>query len=137
MGSTSYGSIDNLTIGVLGLTYKAGTSTLRRSPALDVIRDLLEKGVNVKAYDPGASLTEIQVQQQLLNFELSAGPYETANNSDALVITTDWPEFTRIDYTQIKSMMKRPVLIDTKNMLDGEQLHQLGFLYSGIGRGYK
>jgi len=127
-----YGSIKGLTIGVLGLTYKAGTSTLRRSAALEIIKDLTSSGAIVKAYDPKADLEEVHQHRE---FKFCADPYTVARDSDALVIVTDWPEFKELDFNFIKSVMKKPVLIDAKNMLDGEQLVAKGFLYSGVGRG--
>lgn len=127
-----YGSVKNLTVGVLGLTYKAGTSTLRRSAALEIIRDLVDMGAIVKAYDPKADLAEVQLHKE---FEFSSDPYAAAKGSDALVIVTDWPEFRELDFDFIKSIMKKPVLIDAKNMLDKERLIAKGFLYSGVGRG--
>lgn len=127
-----YGSVKNLTVGILGLTYKAGTSTLRRSAALEIIRDLTGEGASVKAYDPKASSEEIRLHKE---FEFCSEPYEVARGSDALVIVTDWPEFKNLDFDLIKSSMNKPVIIDAKNMLDDDQLIRKGFLYTGVGRG--
>jgi UDPglucose 6-dehydrogenase len=127
-----YGSVQNLTVGILGLTYKAGTSTLRRSAALEIIRDLTSEGARVKAYDPKASSEEIRLHRE---FEFCSEPYEVARGSDALVIVTDWPEFKSLDFDLIKSSMNKPVIIDAKNMLDDDQLIKKGFLYTGVGRG--
>lgn len=129
-----YGSIDKLSIGILGLTYKAGTSTLRRSAALEIIKDLTDKGAVVKAHDPKASLEEIKQHKE---FDFCPDPYAVAKGSDALVIVTEWPEFKSLDFDLIKSSMKKPVLIDTQNMLDDEQMMRKGFLYLGVGRGNK
>lgn len=129
-----YGSIKGLTIGILGLTYKAGTSTLRRSAALEIIKDLITEGALVKAYDPQADRTEIQ---QHMEFEFCSDPYALAEGADALVIVTEWPEFESLNFDLIKSTMKKSVLIDTKNMLDDEQMLKKGFLYLGVGRGAK
>ncbi len=127
-----YGSIKGLTIGVLGLTYKAGTSTLRRSAALEIIRDLINEGAIVKAYDPKAALEEVEVHKE---FEFCPDPYAVAKGADALVIVTEWPEFKSLNFDLIKSEMKKPVLIDTKNILDREQMIEKGVLYFGVGRG--
>ena len=127
-----YGSVNNLTLGILGLTYKAGTSTLRRSAALEIIGDLTAGGATIKAYDPKADPEEVKAHRE---FEFCDDPYEVARDSDALVIVTDWPEFKELDFARIKSVMKKPVLIDARNMLDGEQLAAQGFVYSGVGRG--
>jgi len=127
-----YGSIKDLTVGILGLTYKAGTSTLRRSAALEIIKELTNRGAIVKAYDPKAALEEIQLHKE---FEFCNDPYIVAKDSDALVIVTDWPEFKNLDFDLVKSIMKKPVIVDAKNMLDGEQLGERGFTYLGVGRG--
>jgi len=129
-----YGSVKNLTIGVLGLTYKAGTSTLRRSVALEIIKDLTNNGAIVKAYDPQASLEEIRQHQE---FEFCSDPYMVARGADALVIVTDWPEFESLDFDSIKSAMNKPVIIDAKNMLDDKKMAEKGVLYFGVGRGQK
>jgi UDPglucose 6-dehydrogenase len=127
-----YGSLQNLTVGLLGLTYKAGTSTLRRSASLEIIRNLNSNGAKVKAYDPKADLTEIQIHRE---FEFCSDPLEVASGADALVFVTDWPEFKDLDFANIKSVMKKPVIIDAQNMLDAERLIQMGFVYLGVGRG--
>jgi UDPglucose 6-dehydrogenase len=127
-----YGSVGKLTVGVLGLAYKAGTSTLRRSTALEIIGRLVYGGASVKAYDPRADIEEVRAHRE---FEFCDDPYQTARDSDALVIATDWPEFLELDFDLIKSVMKKPVLIDAKNMLDGRPLLAKGFLYSGVGTG--
>jgi UDPglucose 6-dehydrogenase len=127
-----YSSLKDLKVGILGLTYKAGTSTLRRSAAIEVIKSLVSEGAIVRAYDPGASLEEVQAHQE---FEFCADPYAVARGSDAMVITTDWPEFKNLDFDLFKSLMKRPVLIDTKNMLDSDWMRAQGFVYLGVGRG--
>ena len=127
-----YGSVGKLTVGVLGLAYKAGTSTLRRSTALEIIDRLVYGGASVKAYDPKVDIEEVKTHRE---FEFCEDPYQTATNSDALVIATDWPEFRELDFDLIKSVMKKPVLIDAKNMLDGRPLLAKGFFYSGVGTG--
>lgn len=127
-----YGSLQNLTVGVLGLTYKAGTSTLRRSASLEIIKDLTDGGARVKAYDPKADLRELKGPRE---FEFCSDPFEVAHGSDALVFVTDWPEFKELNFSRVKSLMKKPVVVDAQNMLDAERLIQMGFVYLGIGRG--
>lgn len=127
-----YGSIDGLMIGVLGLTYKPGTSTLRRSASLEIIDELNREGAKVKAYDPKADLDEIKTS---LKFEFCEEPIATADDADALILVTAWPQFKDMDFSRIRSLMKKPVIIDAQNMLDGNQLAELGFTYLGVGRG--
>lgn len=128
----TFASLEDLTVGILGLTYKPGTSTLRRSAALEIIKDLTSEGAAVKAYDPKADPVEIQQHKE---FEFCSDPYTLAEGADALVLVTEWPEFKSLDYDLLKSRMRRPVFIDTKNMLDDKLMIEKGFLYLGIGRG--
>lgn len=130
--SAIFGRLDGLSVGVLGLTYKPGTSTLRRSLALEIIKNLCQKGVVIKAYDPKADFTEMHLNA---NFEKCEDAAAAVDEVDALVILTGWPEFKEIDYKRLKLKMRHPVIIDTANMLDAEALEGLGFIYSGIGRG--
>jgi len=129
---TIFGSLRGLSIGVLGLTYKPGTSTLHRSAALEIIRDLVDKGAVVKAHDPKAATEEIQLHKE---FKFCNNPYEVAEGSDALVIVTEWPEYQQLDFGLIRTKMKQPILFDAKNMLDDKLLTEKGFKYFGIGRG--
>jgi UDPglucose 6-dehydrogenase len=127
-----YGKLDGLTFAVLGLTYKPGTSTMRRSAALEIINDLVNEGAGVKAFDPRADLSEIKTK---MNFLFCSDPYEAVKDTDAMVLVTEWPEFKNLKFDFIKDEMKKPVIIDTKNLFNGQQLTEKGFLYFGIGRG--
>ena len=127
-----YDSLEGLQVGILGLTYKPGTSTLRRSIALDIIRDLATQGASVKAFDPLARLDEVA---DLLPFEPCPDPYAAAQGSDALVLVTEWAGIHDLDLPRLRAAMRRPVLIDTRNVFDPAEMIQLGFIYSGIGRG--
>jgi UDPglucose 6-dehydrogenase len=127
-----HGSVKGLTIGILGLTYKPGTSTLRRSAALEIIEQLVDRGAKVRAYDPKADLSEVK---EHVEFEFCDDVYAVAKNSDALVLITEWPDFKGLNYDRLKSEMKKPVFIDTKNLLDNDKMSAKGFSYFGIGRG--
>ena len=127
-----YGSVKGLTIGILGLTYKPGTSTLRRSAALEIIKQLVDRGAKVRAYDPKANMNEVH---EHIEFEFCTDVSTVAIDSDALVLITEWPEFKELDYARLKHIMKKPVFIDTKNLLDSQQMSAKGFSYFGIGRG--
>lgn len=128
----TYDSIEGLTVGLLGLTYKAGTSTLRRSPALEIVSSLVTEGAIVRAFDPKADASEVKTR---LNLELSLDPYVVARQADALVFLTDWPEFLDLDWPSIRREMRAPLLIDARNMLNADELRNLGFVYQGIGQG--
>jgi len=127
-----YDSLEGLQVGILGLTYKPGTSTLRRSIALDIIRDLVAQGTSVKAFDPLARLDEVA---DLPPFEPCPDPYAVAQGSDALVLVTEWAGIRELDLPRLRAAMRRPVFIDTRNLFDPAEMQRAGFIYSGIGRG--
>jgi len=128
----AYGTLAGRRVGVLGLTYKPGTSTLRRSAAVEVIRRLVAAGATVSAADPQADVTEIS---DLPPFEFSRDPYQAAAGADALVVVTPWPEFEVLDYDLVRARMRHPVVLDMPGALDRRRLEALGFAYVGVGRG--
>jgi UDPglucose 6-dehydrogenase len=127
------GTLAARTIGVLGLTYKPGTSTLRRSAAIEIIRDLVAKGAAIKAFDPKADRAEIDLHRQ--EFSMCTDPYAAAKDADALALVTPWPEFKDLDFARLKDVMRTPVILDAANMLEPAKLTRAGFVYQGIGRG--
>ncbi len=125
------GTLRNAQIAILGMTYKAGTSTIRRSLAVELIQSLKGRGVSVTAYDPRVDLTEVDT---LPSFTRVADPYEAAHDADALVIMTDWPEFRALDLKVLRHAMRGNVLIDTWNLFDSRRASSAGFAYFGVGR---
>ena len=127
-----FGKIKGLKIGVLGLTYKPGTSTIRRSASIDIIRELVGRGADVVAYDPKA---DFDMAALGIKFERCKKAPDVAVGSDAVLILTGWPEFRELDFGKMKGLMHRRVVIDATNMLDGDVMSGAGFVYIGIGRG--
>ena len=126
-------TLSGLTVGVLGLTYKPGTSTVRRSPAVEIIRALSAEGAAVKAYDPKADQAEVRPFNHL--FARCDDAYAVADGCQALILTTGWPQFRELDYGRIHDLMWTPrLLLDAQNMLDADEMSRLGFVYQGIGR---
>jgi len=126
-----YGTLQSRVFGVLGLTTKGGTSSLRRSGAVEIVRQIQQEGGTVKAYDPKADARELPPGME---FRVVADPYQAAEGSDALIILTDWPEFCNLDFPTIRRAMRNAVLIDARNMLDPDAMSRMGFQYCGIGR---
>lgn len=125
------GSLAGRRIAVLGLTYKSGTSTIRRSAALTLIGDLAGRRADVAAYDPKADLSEAAL---LPRFERAEDAYAAARGADAVVIMTDWPEFRALDMRVLRAAMRGAVLVDTRNMLDAVAAAGAGLTYYGVGR---
>lgn len=122
-------SLKKINIGILGLTYKAGTSTIRRSAALEIAKELIENGAKVSAFDPRVN-TEIKDMKKL---EVLDSPYKVAGSSDLLILMTDWPEFKNLNFRRIRKIMRRPIIVDMRNFLEPEKLKRLSFNYYGVG----
>jgi UDPglucose 6-dehydrogenase len=125
------GSLNGKTIGVLGLSFKPNTDDIRESPALELIHLLKNEGAYVQAYDPQAMKGAAQLLQRV---KLCDGPYEVAENADALLLATEWNEFKQLDFERVRASMCHPIIIDGRNLWDPEQMRALGFKYYGIGR---
>lgn len=126
------GTLKGVPVTVLGLTYKPDTSTLRRSASLEIIADILGEGAVVTAHDPKADRTEVAAHRE---FRFVEDVYEAAKGSQAVVIITGWADYKKLDFARMKSVMARPVVIDTNNMLDAAAMEKAGFVYLDIGRG--
>ena len=106
------GSLNGKTIAVLGLTFKANTDDTRESPAIAVIEHLIKGGGEVVAYDPMVS------SYDLAGLTVAQSPVAAANGADALVVLTEWPEFSEIDCAEMLAAMTGSVVIDTRNVLN-------------------
>ncbi len=118
-------------IGLLGLAFKPNTDDLREAPSLDIAKVLLAAGAHVRAYDPAAM---DRTRAILPDVEFMSGAYDVAAGADAIVIVTEWNEFRHLDLRRLKSSMRKPVVIDGRNIYDPEIMRDLGFTYRGIGR---
>lgn len=128
------GTLNDKTIGVLGLSFKPNTDDIRDAPALEVIYLLENEGARVHAYDPQSMDLVKKVDKKI---KLCDNPYDVAKDADALILATEWNEFKQIDFAKIKSAMKHPVIIDGRNLYDPDTMKKIGFTYHGIGRGNK
>jgi UDPglucose 6-dehydrogenase len=127
-------SLANVRAAVLGLTYKPGTSTLRRSAALEIIADMAREGMRVSAHDPKADRVEVATHA---NFQFFEEVYRAVEGADVLIVITPWPEYKSLNFVQVRQLVSGTVLIDTANLLDAHQLQALGFRYEGIGQGLR
>ncbi|MEW6608272.1 MAG: UDP-glucose/GDP-mannose dehydrogenase family protein [bacterium] len=118
-------------IGILGLAFKPNTDDMRSAPSIEVIEMLQGQGVFIKAFDPVAME---KAKPLLKNVTFCKDPYEVAEESDCLVIMTEWNEFKELDLIKIKEKMSNPVIIDGRNIYDPAKMKELGFVYHGIGR---
>src|SRR5579883_1027484 len=133
------GSLRGTTIGILGLAFKPNTDDMREAASIDIIRWVTSQGAEVQVYDPVAMQTGREALERegvrMEQVHFCQDPYEVAEGVDALVIVTEWNEFKSLDMMQIRSLMRRPVLIDGRNIYEVGEMNRLGFIYRGMGRG--
>lgn len=130
------GGIKNKNIAVLGLTFKADTDDIRSSPAIKIMEILLDQGANVKAFDPmGMDNTRNELtDSEYKNLLYCDSALSACQNSDIILITTEWQEFKDLDFELIRPLNRsHPIIIDFRNLLDWEQLKELGFKYYRVG----
>jgi UDPglucose 6-dehydrogenase len=131
--NSAMGSVEGKQVGLLGLAFKPNTNSVVSSGSIRLARSLMENGAHVKAYDP---IAMPDAQQELTgNVRYCDSAYSVAEDADALVLGTGWPEFRTLDFDRIRRIIRNPVVVDTKNLLDGPRMKALGFEYLGVGRG--
>lgn len=129
------GGVAGRDISVLGLAFKPNTSDVREAPALHVVRRLAAAAARVRVFDPVAHAEAARALGPLAsNITFAGDAYEAARGADALVIMTEWNEFRSLDLERLREVMREPVLIDSRNVLDPLQARSLGFAYYCTGR---
>jgi UDPglucose 6-dehydrogenase len=123
--------LDGKRIGMLGLSFKPNTDDLREAPSIDVARDLLADGAQVVAYDPVAGDL---AARQVPGLELADKAAEVADGAHAIVLMTEWAEFSELDPADLRGRMAYPILVDARNALDAEAFVAAGFTVAGVGR---
>ncbi|HYW26468.1 MAG TPA: UDP-glucose/GDP-mannose dehydrogenase family protein [Terriglobales bacterium] len=125
------GSLRGQVIGLLGLAFKPDTDDMREAASLEIARALLGKGAIVRAYDPAAIE---RAKAVLPEIDYRRNAQGVARGADAIVIVTEWNEFKQLDMLKLKRLMRRPVIVDGRNLYDPAEMRRLGFVYRGIGR---
>ncbi|RTZ92568.1 MAG: UDP-glucose 6-dehydrogenase [Deltaproteobacteria bacterium] len=126
------GDLKGKVIGVLGVSFKPNTDDIRESPAIFVIRRLLELGAKVQAFDPAAMGEARKVFDDTITYASNA--YDVAEGADAVVLMTEWNQFRSLDLEELKARMKAPIFVDTRNVYNPQKMKQAGFTYEGVGR---
>jgi len=129
--SSDPGSLMGITIGMLGLAFKPNTDDVRQSPAVVIISELQRLGADVQAFDPAAME---QARRVMPKVDYREDAYSAVEGADALVLATEWNQFRNLDLERMKGLMRRPILVDLRNVYDPERVRLLGFTYCGVGR---
>jgi UDPglucose 6-dehydrogenase len=121
------------TVGLWGLAFKAETDDMRESPTLPLIEGLLAAGARVQVHDPKATDSAREIFKDRVMY--AADPYSAAHGADALCVMTEWLLYRNPDFERVLKLLRRPLLVDGRNLYDPERMKVLGFDYHGIGRG--
>jgi UDPglucose 6-dehydrogenase len=125
------GDLTGRTFALLGLSFKPNTNDLRESPALAIAQALLKQGVTIRGYDPVALEEASQTVNGLIPCQ---DAYHAAEGSDALILMTEWNQFRNLDFERLKTLMRRPVLFDLRNVYEPTKVEAFGFLHVSVGR---
>ncbi len=126
----AFGGVKGKTIAVLGLTFKPNTDDMREAPSLVIVPWLAERGARVRAYDPEG----MNEAKKYLKAEMCADAYMALDGADGVVILTEWNEFRALDLTRVRRMLKRPLMVDLRNIYGPAQMAAVGFTYVSVGR---
>jgi UDPglucose 6-dehydrogenase len=128
---------DNLTgkkFGIWGLSFKPQTDDMREAPSLIIIKELLNAGAEIVAYDPEAMNEARRRFGEIEKLTYVNDNYEALKDANAMLLITEWHQFRHPDFVKIKNLLKEPIIFDGRNQYDPEHLRKNGFIYYGIGR---
>ncbi len=125
------GDLSGATLACLGLSFKPNTDDIREAPAVSILSALQKLGASIRAYDPAAMG---HAKDALPGVVLCGDPYEAITGCDAVVLMTEWNQFRNLDMERVKTLLRRPVFLDLRNVYDPHRMRELGFSYVGVGR---
>ena len=123
--------LNGSTVAVWGLSFKPKTDDVREAPSIVIINELQSLGAKVHAHDPIATDNAKGVLKGVKFFD---SPYDALKDCDALVLVTEWDQFRNLDKSAIKSLLRKPIVVDGRNVFDPDEMKELGFAYCSIGR---
>ncbi len=126
------GSVRGKTIAILGLTFKPNTDDMREAPSIDIIRALQDNGARIRAYDPEGME---QARQVLQDVAFASDAYGCLEGADAMCLVTEWDMFRGLDLARIKMLLRRPAVIDLRNVYSAQSMREHGLRYVGVGQG--
>ncbi|CAN5877948.1 UDP-glucose/GDP-mannose dehydrogenase family protein [soil metagenome] len=125
------GDLSGKKIAVLGLSFKPETDDMRESPAIDIIKELQNRGATVKAFDPVAME---EAKHSLPDIEFATDEFDAIEGADVLVFLTEWNQFRALDMEKVKRLLKSPKIADLRNIYEPSDMREMGFEYVGVGR---
>jgi UDPglucose 6-dehydrogenase len=131
---SALGALRGKKIAVLGLAFKGGTDDIRESPAMEMVKILLEDGCTIAAFDPAAMKRAEQIIPASKQMHYANSLFNAAQDADALLVLTDWTEFAAVDLDTLKKKLRYPIVIDGRNMFDPQTMARHGYTYLSMGR---
>lgn len=128
------GNLKGCKVAIWGASYKPGTADIHNAPSLATIDACMAQGVEVRVHDPLALQNLAEYYQNADSLVLCSTPEQATDGADALLLVTEWPEYSMRDFDLIVSNMRRPLLLDGRNIYDPGEMKEYGFHYHGIGR---
>lgn len=127
--------LDGFTFGVWGLAFKPGTDDMREAPSINVIKDLVNRGAKIRAYDPkAANEAQEYYLKDVSNIKYVKSKYDALKNADALILLTEWKEFRSPNFRDMKLFLKSPIIFDGRNQYNAFNIEKIGFEYYQIGK---
>ena len=130
---SAVGALAGRRFAVLGLSFKGATGDVRCSPALAIVKRLLDEGAAISAYDP-AAIDNARLELLSSRIEFAPRSYAAISGADALLILTDWPEFARLDLQRVRRLLASPLVVDGRNLYRPDEMRSAGLHYISIGR---
>jgi UDPglucose 6-dehydrogenase len=125
------GSVRGKRLAVLGLAFKPNTDDMREAPSLSILPVLVAEGADVRAYDPAAMAEASKLLPEVMT---EPDPYACIEGADALVILTEWDQFRALDLDRVRAILRKPVVVDLRNVYKPADMVARGFTYVSIGR---
>jgi UDPglucose 6-dehydrogenase len=130
------GGVGGRRVALLGLTFKPHTDDLRAAPALDIAKDLIDRGATVVAYDP-METARTRAATFVPGLVVVESAEDALRDADVVALTTEWPEFVTLSWTRVAELVKGAIVVDGRNALDPDAVEAAGFVYRGFGRGQR
>ena len=127
----AFGGVKGKTVAVLGVTFKPNTDDMRDSPSLDILPALQDAGATVRAFDPEGMA---EAEKLLANVKWTQSAYEAMTGADGVAILTEWNEFRALDLARTKALLRRPLMVDLRNIYTPREMAEAGFEYHSVGR---
>jgi UDPglucose 6-dehydrogenase len=127
----AFGGVKGKTVAILGVTFKPNTDDMRDSPSLDIIPALQAAGATIRAFDPEGMR---EAEKMLPNVKWVQNAYEAMTGADGVAILTEWNEFRALDLDRVKSLLKRPLMVDLRNIYPLREMADAGVEYHSVGR---